>query len=69
MAIKILKQGRGATPIYFGQCRYCHCEFEFKHEDSVGHIDDQREGYAYKLICPSCHQMIWVDKKILRYEK
>lgn len=67
MAIKILKEGRGA-PVFFGKCSYCHCEFEYKHEDAVDAHDDQREGFSYVLICPSCGRMIWCNKEVLRYE-
>lgn len=67
MAIKILKEGRGA-PVFFGKCDYCHCEFEYKHEDAVDAHDDQREGFFYVVICPSCGRRIWCKKDLLRYE-
>lgn len=68
MAIKILSRGLLSTPVYYGQCSYCKCCFEFKHLDALEFIDSQIDGQHYLIVCPQCERKIWVKQKLLRYE-
>ena len=69
MAIKIIDAGRPSKPIYFGECYYCKCKFEFAHEDANEYHDSQIEGESYNVTCPYCKRKVWVKKNIFRYEE
>lgn len=66
MAIKIISRGLLSNPIYYGQCSYCKCTFEFEHKDAIQYLDSQIEGEHYKIQCPKCNRIIWVEKELLR---
>ena len=58
--MRIISQGqRPEDKVHRGTCLNCKTVFEFEAREAEMH-DDQRDGAALVINCPTCHQTVWV---------
>jgi len=58
--IEIITPGRKPEDKrYQATCRRCRCVFTFATADAT-FVPDQRDGNAYRVVCPTCSHNVWV---------